>query len=90
MARIALEERLWTEAELAQRYDMSPGTLKKWRCLGIGPRAIKVGRRALYPNPRSPAGKPTGAAPPDERLRPGPPHPGLTHAWTPPSNGGLP
>ena len=49
MARIALEERLWTEAELAQRYDMSPGTLKKWRCLGIGPRAIKVGRRALYP-----------------------------------------
>jgi hypothetical protein len=49
VTRTLLEERLWTEAELAERYAMSPNTLKKWRCIGIGPRAIKVGRRALYP-----------------------------------------
>jgi transcriptional regulator with XRE-family HTH domain len=50
MARNAvLEERLWTAEELAERYGMSPNTLRNWRCAGIGPRAIKVGRRALDP-----------------------------------------
>jgi hypothetical protein len=49
MARVALEERLWTTAELAERYDMSPLTLRNWRCRGVGPRFIKVGRQALYP-----------------------------------------
>jgi predicted DNA-binding transcriptional regulator AlpA len=42
-------ERLWTTAELAERYGMSPLTLRNWRCAGIGPRSIKVGRNALYP-----------------------------------------
>ncbi len=41
-------ERLWTDAELAERYQLSTLTLRNWRSLGIGPRAIKVGRRALY------------------------------------------
>lgn len=44
-----LEERLWTTAELAQRYGLSPATLKSWRNRGRGPRFIKVGHRALYP-----------------------------------------
>ena len=48
-AAAPLEERLWTEDELAARYQMAPATLRNWRSLGIGPRAIKVGRRALYP-----------------------------------------
>ncbi len=43
-------ERLWTDAQLAERYGLSPLTLRNWRSLGIGPRAIKVGRRALYPD----------------------------------------
>ena len=42
-------ERLWTDEELAERYGLSRLTLRNWRSLGTGPRAIKVGRRALYP-----------------------------------------
>ncbi len=49
MPRQQLEERLWTPEELAQRYGVALGTLKNWRSLGIGPRAIKVGRNARYP-----------------------------------------
>lgn len=50
MARTAPPvERLWTAAELAERYGISPLTLRNWRYLGIGPRPIKVGRNALYP-----------------------------------------
>jgi predicted DNA-binding transcriptional regulator AlpA len=45
----AQPERLWTEDELAQRWQLSPRTLRNWRYLGTGPRAIKVGRSALYP-----------------------------------------
>src|SRR5260370_17007631 len=48
-ARATLEERLWTEAELADRYSLSPATLRTWRSRGLGPRFIKVGHRALYP-----------------------------------------
>jgi hypothetical protein len=44
-----IEEKLWTEAELAARYGLSPATLKTWRCRGRGPKYIKVGRAALYP-----------------------------------------
>jgi hypothetical protein len=47
--RSQLEERLWSEAELAERYRLSPLTLRSWRSRGTGPRAIKVGNRALYP-----------------------------------------
>lgn len=49
MAKPVLEERLWKTGELAERYGMSPLTLRKWRYLGIGPRAIIVAGRALYP-----------------------------------------
>lgn len=44
-----LEERLWTPAELAARWHMSEWTLKDWRYQRIGPRAIHIGRKALYP-----------------------------------------
>jgi helix-turn-helix protein len=49
MPQAQLEERLWTPAELAARYGLSPLTLRNWRCLGTGPRAIKIGNRPLYP-----------------------------------------
>jgi Helix-turn-helix domain len=45
----ALEERLWSEDELAARYKLSPATLRTWRSRGRGPKFIKVGHRALYP-----------------------------------------
>jgi predicted DNA-binding transcriptional regulator AlpA len=45
----AQPERLWTEDELAQRWQVSRRTLRNWRWLGTGPKAIKVGRNALYP-----------------------------------------
>ena len=41
-------ERLWTDEELAERYGLSRLTLRNWRSLGIGPRSIKIGNRALY------------------------------------------
>jgi hypothetical protein len=46
---VPLEEKLWTEAELAERYTLSPFTLRSWRSRGTGPRWIKVGHRPLYP-----------------------------------------
>lgn len=49
MAATALEPRLWTAAELAGRYGVTVKTLRNWRHLGIGPRAIKVGARPFYP-----------------------------------------
>jgi hypothetical protein len=45
----AQPERLWTEDELAQRWRLSPRTLRNWRYLRTGPKAVKVGRSALYP-----------------------------------------
>ena len=44
-----LEERLWTAAQLAERYGLSELTLRQWRWKSTGPRPILVGRRALYP-----------------------------------------
>jgi hypothetical protein len=49
MPRTELEERLWTPRELAERYGLAVGTLRNWRSLGIGPRAIKVGSKPRYP-----------------------------------------
>ena len=34
--------------EAAERLGLSPGTLEVWRCLGKGPRYIKIGRRVGY------------------------------------------
>ncbi|MFW5489115.1 MAG: helix-turn-helix transcriptional regulator [Desulfovibrio sp.] len=39
---------LLTTKEAAERLGLSPGTLEVWRCLGKGPRYIKIGRRVGY------------------------------------------
>jgi hypothetical protein len=44
-----LEEKLWTPAEVAERWNMSPVTLRNWRAQRRGPRAIHIAGRALYP-----------------------------------------
>lgn len=44
-----LEEKLWTPADLAGRWHMSVWTLRDWRCQRVGPRAIHIGRKVLYP-----------------------------------------
>ena len=44
-----LEEKLWTTAELAGRWHMSPWTLRDWRHQRRGPRSVRIGRQALYP-----------------------------------------
>jgi hypothetical protein len=33
---------------LAERWDISPKTLERWRWLGCGPRYIKIGGRVVY------------------------------------------
>jgi hypothetical protein len=48
-AKPELEEKLWTPAELAERWHMSVLTLRDWRTQRTGPRAIHIGGRALYP-----------------------------------------
>jgi len=37
-----------TQAELAERWRISPRTLEQWRWQGRGPRYLKLGRRVLY------------------------------------------
>lgn len=37
-----------TQAELAERWRISPRTLEKWRCLGIGVSHLKIGGRVFY------------------------------------------
>jgi hypothetical protein len=49
MPKEQLEERLWSERELAERWHMAAATLRKWRCYGTGPKYIKIARRPLYP-----------------------------------------
>lgn len=39
---------LITPPELAEYLAVPPGTLRQWRYLGVGPRALKVGRHARY------------------------------------------
>lgn len=36
-------DKLFTPEQLAERWGMSPDTLKKWRCLKRGPSYIKLG-----------------------------------------------
>jgi hypothetical protein len=36
------------EAAVAAIYDVSPATLRTWRCLGRGPRFLKIGRSVRY------------------------------------------
>lgn len=37
-----------TQAQLAERWQISPRTLEQWRWLGKGPRFLKIGARVLY------------------------------------------
>ncbi len=49
MTRVGpLEPKLWTPGEVAERYGLTPKTLRNWRSLGIGPRSIKAGSKVLY------------------------------------------
>ncbi|MDB5459443.1 MAG: DNA-binding protein [Caulobacteraceae bacterium] len=40
-----------TPEEVTERYrgEITPGTLRNWRCLRIGPSYVKVGKGVLYP-----------------------------------------
>lgn len=42
-----MDELLKTDA-VARMLGLSPGTLRRWRCLGRGPRYIKVGAVVRY------------------------------------------
>jgi hypothetical protein len=37
-----------TQGQLANRWQMSPRTLERWRWLGEGPRFLKLGGRVVY------------------------------------------
>lgn len=39
---------LFDTRKTAERLNISPGTLQKWRVYGDGPRYIKVGRKVAY------------------------------------------
>ena len=39
-----MKKKFMTTEELAERWSMSPGTLKNWRSLGKGPSFIKHGK----------------------------------------------
>jgi len=43
------ERRFLTEAELANRWNLSPRTLARWRCLGRGPLFAKFSKKVGYP-----------------------------------------
>jgi helix-turn-helix protein len=36
-------------AQLADRYQLSPGTLKEWRYKGVGPKYVRLGKHVRYP-----------------------------------------
>lgn len=44
-------EHYLTADEVSQRYrgEVSPGTLRNWRAMRIGPSFVKVGKGVLYP-----------------------------------------
>ena len=37
-----------SQVKLAQRWDISPRTLERWRWLGQGPKFLKLGGRVVY------------------------------------------
>jgi hypothetical protein len=37
-----------TQGQLAERWNISPRTLERWRWLGEGPRFLKLGGRVVY------------------------------------------
>ena len=38
-----------TTPQLAELTHSTPEAVRQWRCRGIGPQGVKVGRRVLYP-----------------------------------------
>jgi hypothetical protein len=44
-----LTEPAFTETELALRWNISPKTLQRWRCEGVGPPYIKLSKAVRYP-----------------------------------------
>lgn len=36
------------QADVAERWNVSPRTLERWRCTGQGPQFLKVGGRVVY------------------------------------------
>ncbi len=42
------ERMVFTEADLASRWGMSPKTLQRWRTEGRGPHYLKLGKRVTY------------------------------------------
>ncbi len=45
----AQEPRRLTQADLADRWQLSVRTLEAWRQRGVGPRWLRVGRAVRYP-----------------------------------------
>ncbi|MBX9451515.1 MAG: helix-turn-helix domain-containing protein [Mesorhizobium sp.] len=45
------DNRFLTPEEVSQRYrgTVSPGTLRNWRSMRIGPSFVKIGKAVLYP-----------------------------------------
>lgn len=39
---------LFNTKKMAERLNVAPGTLAKWRVYGQGPRYIKIGRKVAY------------------------------------------
>jgi DNA-binding transcriptional MerR regulator len=39
---------VWTPGEVAERYGLAVKTLRNWRSIGYGPKAIKIGNRVRY------------------------------------------
>ncbi len=43
-----MEEKLMTQRALADRWELSEGTLERWRSAGIGPVYVKLGGQVRY------------------------------------------
>lgn len=44
-----MQKMMINEAELAERWNLSPKTLQRWRSEGRGPRFMKMSKRVVYP-----------------------------------------
>ncbi len=47
--RTYIEDALLTPKEVSSGLGLALGTLNNWRCLGTGPKYIKIGGRVRYP-----------------------------------------
>lgn len=51
VARSCIRPNLLTDDQVAEILGIKPHTLAVWRCKGIGPKFIRIGRRVRYPEP---------------------------------------